>query len=504
MKKFFTLLFILTQVTAAIHAQQTQAVALPVCGALPSPTITGHSVAFTSGTTADVTITWTGSGATSYSLWYKPTGTTWVQVCGGASTFSCTVHNLNLEWEYSFQVRASRYCKLINGEPDEETTTADLRFRLPPPAPTGLAVSYQNATSFVAVWTYIQSVGSYFVDVSTSPTFNTLVLNNVKVREANSIVVNHLIPNTTYYYRVRALSSSGLSPNSATYAVKLVIAAPQWIKVIPIQYEVYHLIDWGSSDGATSYWLEWSTDPSFYPTASSIYVTTDTVSQMILGVDQVNTIYYVRVLAAVDNYTSDWSPTVTLFEGPRPPFAIDVTNVTSTSFTATWEKGRGVTESWLEVSDHADFDPTNGLYHKYDVGADTTVTATGLAPGGHYYYRVIVGNGISGVTNYSRTWSVDLLPNTLTTSWPIADDVISVYPNPGNGQFKVNVQFPESASGEQVEIRVLHASGETVSRIAREAGSFTESLDLSAQPLGIYTVQLAYQGRVIHKKIVKF
>jgi len=96
-----------------------------------------------------------------------------------------------------------------------------------PSAPSGFTTTVITASSFIANWSPVTtfSPGSgvigYKIDVSTSSLFTSFVpgYNDLTVSPANSKLVNGLLSNTTYYYKVRAYNSSCTSVSSIVIPV---------------------------------------------------------------------------------------------------------------------------------------------------------------------------------------------------------------------------------------------------------------------------------------------
>ncbi len=88
-------------------------------------------------------------------------------------------------------------------------------------APTVTTVNTLGANSFVARWNAVSGATGYRLDVATDSNFTNMVsgYNNLNVGNVTSYTVTGLAPSTTYYYRVRATTSTGSSFNSPTVTV---------------------------------------------------------------------------------------------------------------------------------------------------------------------------------------------------------------------------------------------------------------------------------------------
>ena len=91
-----------------------------------------------------------------------------------------------------------------------------------PAAPTALRATNVTASSFTANWNSVSGATSYLLDVSTSNSFTTYVpgYQNLNVGNTTSYNVIGLSAKTTYYYRLRAYSASGTSPDSNVISVR--------------------------------------------------------------------------------------------------------------------------------------------------------------------------------------------------------------------------------------------------------------------------------------------
>lgn len=83
------------------------------------------------------------------------------------------------------------------------------------PAPVATAASNPDSESFTANWQPVTGATGYRLDVATDNSFSTFVPNyNNKPVTGTSAVVSGLTDHATYYYRVRATTSTITSPNS--------------------------------------------------------------------------------------------------------------------------------------------------------------------------------------------------------------------------------------------------------------------------------------------------
>jgi phosphodiesterase/alkaline phosphatase D-like protein len=211
-------------------------------------------------TTTSFTAHWSSvSGATSYLLDVSTSSTfssfvTGFQSRNVGNVTSFSVTGLTASTTYYYRVRAL-------GGGGTSTNSNVIKVAT---VPLAKAATNVKTTSFTANWSGVTGATSYQLDVSTSNTFSSFVtgFQNRNVGTVTSFNVTGLTAGTTYYYRMRVVSSSGTSANSNVISVATVPLVPT-AKAATNVTTTSFTANWGSVTGATSYQLDVSTSSSF-------------------------------------------------------------------------------------------------------------------------------------------------------------------------------------------------------------------------------------------------
>ena len=148
-------------------------------------------------------------------------------------------------------------------------------------------------------------------------------------------------------------------------------------------------VSWAVTSRTRSYRIDVSTVSNFGTLLEGYNdLTVNGTSQSIIGLTA-GTIYYVRVRAVNGAGTSPSSATLTQITVPVAPNQPAITNVTSATFTASWNSVTGASSYRVDVATTSDF--TSGFVTSYNnrtVTGATSVSVIGLSPGTTYYVRV--------------------------------------------------------------------------------------------------------------------
>jgi hypothetical protein len=237
---------------------------------------------------------------------FFPIATTVTGITGHSYTFS----NLIPGGAYYFRVRARKECIYSLSPPVELVP-------LVPPAPVATAATGIRKNQFTMNWVPSNGATSYFFDLSTTSDFSTYRYENQNSADGGAgftgdpkrqlvLYTNIDLINNTYYYRVRAANSSGVSVNSNVITVFPIPVAP--VATAPSDVsETSFVAHWTSVSNAIEYRVDVSDSWSFsdlLPAYNDVVVngTTLPITGLSLG-----HAYYYRVRARSISGTSESS-----------------------------------------------------------------------------------------------------------------------------------------------------------------------------------------------------
>ncbi|MDO4575003.1 MAG: fibronectin type III domain-containing protein [Planctomycetia bacterium] len=182
--------------------------------------------------------------------------------------------------------------------------------------PTLHSVTATGSDSISVSWNSVSNASGYTIMYATNSSFSTGVkTQNITSGSTTSATISGLAPDTTYYFRVKAVGTgnytdSGYSSVANAKTEKATLKTPALTVAPAGNYELNLTI--GTSPYADYYKVEYSRTSDFSSVVSRTYAAAGTYKLTGLAP---NTMYYFRVMALSDgeNLPSAWSATTTGF-----------------------------------------------------------------------------------------------------------------------------------------------------------------------------------------------
>lgn len=324
-------------------------------------------------------------------------------------------------------------------------------------------------------WSAVTGATSYHVQVSTSSTFGTTIVDSSNV-SSTSITAGNLAANTTYYWHVSATNTGGTSAYSSSF--NFTTLAPPAAPVLSsptngaVAISLSPTFGWNASTGAASYHLQVATDSAF----SGLVIDQNNIALTSFAASglSTNTLFYWRVNATNSAGSSPYS---SLFRftttGPPPPPSLSSPSNGSTgvatNVTLSWNSSPGATTYRIQVSTSSTFLTT--------VVDSANITTTSLTPGNlsggtQYYWRVNATNA-SGTSAYSTLFS-------FTTGIPVPPQPVLASPSNGATGVPTSLTLSWNASSGATSYRVQLSTSSTFSTTVVDTSNITAtSLSLS-------------------------
>ncbi|SHL55776.1 Purple acid Phosphatase, N-terminal domain [Flavobacterium flevense] len=293
--------------------------------------------------------------------------------------------------------------------------------------PTNIRGDNESCNGYIARWD--GSATNFYIDVATTSTFDSGTIvpsyDNANLGNVGSVNLTGLLPNTTYYFRVRASGSCGFSGYSSVGSfTTLSIATPTNVRSDNVNW-CTSTIRWDGS--ATKFFIDVATSNTFSAgTMLSAYNNLDVgnVNSLILSGLLPNTMYYFRVRrmetcglsgnSAVSNFTTMAisSPTANAGYASCNDWVAQWNGVYDTS-------GNEADGYYLDVAIDNGFTNYVSGYQDLYVGKTNAYTITGLARGGVYYFRIRANTSCgvgsnSNVVTFTEIGNWSSNPGTIT------------------------------------------------------------------------------------------
>lgn len=344
--------------------------------------------------------TWGSSaGGTSYRLQVSTTSSFSALVVDDSTLTGLTglYGPFALGTKYYWHVRASGPTGTSAYSPTDSFTVASAGTSYPTlSSPANNATDISTATSLN--WIAFPGATSYALQFGTDSTFATTSINDTTITGTSKFL--SLAINTTYYWRMKATATSGVSAWSPRWTFTTVPNAPAAAPVLasPTQGAIgvpqTTTISWNAVSGATTYHVQVATDSTFPTSAMLLNDSGTSLSRSITGL-AVNGIYYWRVLAKNAGGSSAWSGirtfTTAVSLASKPVLGSPSSGATGvdvfTSFT--WLAVTNAVTYQIQVSTDSNF----ATFFLRDSSLTTATKSAGqLANNTLYYWRVSAKN----------------------------------------------------------------------------------------------------------------
>jgi len=354
-------------------------------------------------------------------------------------------------------------------------------------------------------WRGTERAAAYTLQVSARPDFQFLLVNVQDINQT-TYTLSGLRNQTTYYWRVRAMNTGGLSPWSDARQFTTIVAAPDRPETaLPARFAVDQPVRprliWQAGQRAEQYIVQLSTDPEFSDVVHERKELRDTTLTPPALLHEKS--YFWRVKSVNRGGESAWSEAShfsTIVQAPPVPelvspdhFMFDVPTTASLA----WNSVARARAYDVQVSRDPDFSgieiDSAGIEILY-------LDYSGLEGNRSYYWRVRAVNK-GGKSGWSEPWMFTTARPSFRSNLPSEVMLQQNHPNPFNPATQIRYGLPESA---EVRLEVYNTLGQLVSVLVsghQPAGYHTATFDAGSLSNGIYVYRLFVGNQVITKKM---
>ncbi len=342
-----------------------------------------------------------------------------------------------------------------------------------PTAPAGLAATAVSSVSVNLNWTDASANETGFQIERSLTSGSGYALIGATASNAVTYVDNGLTPQTTYYYRIRAINADGNSVYTTTVNSTTLAPGP----IAPSGFAANAL----SSSSVNLTWTDASTDETGFQIERSLTSGTNFSLITTTAANAVNysdtgltpsTRYYYRIRSANSNGNSPYIAEVNVTTPAATPIA-------PTGLSATAVSTSTINLSWTDLSNNetgfqVERSTTSGsgfVLVTTTAANSTSYSNTGLAAGTTYYFRIRSAN-VEG----SSTYTLEVSATTVQLSPPIAPtELTAAAASPTSIILNWN-DASDNEAGFEVERSLIAGSGfALVSTTQPNAASYTDT-----------------------------
>jgi transcriptional regulator CtsR len=392
----------------ALHADDIAGIRY-IYGVSPTPPNAPSDLIATPISSSQINLSWQDNSddETGFKIERKTGSGSYAQIAtAGAGVTSYSDTSLSAGTTYYYRVRA--YSAAGNSAYSNEASATTLP--LPPSAPTLKSPASVSTVSNLTPrleWNASSGAVSYGVQVSTSSSFASLLVNETGITNLYYDIAPEVLNwSTTYYWRVNARNSFGSVSNWSSYwYFKTAIGPPSNLVATPISSSQINLIWQDNSSDETGFKIERKTGSGSYSQIATVGVGVTSYSNT--GLTASTTYYYwVRAYNTAGNsaYSNEASATTLPPPPPAPTLKSPASASTVSSLTPRleWNASSGAVSYGIQISISSSF-------------ANLVVNETGIAnlyydiaPGilkwnTTYYWRVNARNSFGSTSSWSTS-----------------------------------------------------------------------------------------------------
>jgi len=344
------------------------------------------------------------TGETGFTVERTQDGITWTEIDTPAGVTSYQDTGLAPGTFYTYQISANN----AGGSSPWSYRDSATTIMAPPPIPTGLTATTESSQEIDLTWNDVPGETNFRIQRSPDG------VNWVRIAIIPAGVTSYddigLRDGRTYYYRIRAANSAGLSalstPVSTTTSTGLTfspfvvwpLSAPTGLTATAVSSGQINL-SWDDVVGESNFRIQRSSDGVNW---TRIAISpAGTTSYQDFGLTGGHTYYY-RVRAGNAAGVSPFSSIASAVTCPPAPVGLSANAVSASQINLAWSSVNGDTGFLIERS----LDGFNWTTLASTAATVTTFQDTGLSPLTTYYYRVLATNASGASGPSSVVWTI--------------------------------------------------------------------------------------------------
>lgn len=389
----------------------------------------------------------------------------------------------------------------INESGDSITGFTDYLKISPPEQIESLSIS---TDSFELKWNEVEGAQRYVVDVAFDENFQNFVsdYNNKNVGKNNSISINELKPNKSYYFRIRSESLFAISDYSNVFEINLKPETPKSLNATDINPTTF-IANWEPVSNISEYTISVSTDSTFstYVNGYNQKGVENLTAIKIEGLEP-GTQYFYRVNAVLSSQESEYSNVVSVrtlgLDDKSSGISADLNRVLANSDQQATIVVKLVDENGDPVQD-AEIELTQ------EGGTSSISTVTDNRTDSDGVVRFIITSDTAGEIIYRAFLSNYEIGNGVKIEFqPFLDkaQIGNNFPNPFSSFTRIPLTVPKKMD---VHLSIISVLGENIQTLIDEnlnSGYYEIEFNPNGIASGVYFIRLVTEDGVSLNKLM--